>query len=49
MEYGISKMAVANEHDYELYAFSTNCFTFTSTKSCKLARGRLLSGIRGVN
>ena len=42
-------MAATNEPDHELYAFSTDFFTFTSTKSCKLTRGRLSSGIRGVN
>ena len=45
LTHGLSKMTVTNE----LYAFSTDFFTFTSTKSCKLARWRLSSGIWGVN
>ena len=55
LTHGISKRAATNEPDHELYAFSTDFFTFTSTihkrmtKSCKLARRRLSSGIRGVN
>ena len=42
-------MAATNEPDHELYAFSTDFFTFTSTNSCELARGRLSLGIWGVN
>ena len=51
LTHGIPKMAAADEHDHEHYAFSMDFFTFISTKSCELARGRLLSGsgIQGVN
>ena len=45
LTHGLSKMTSTNE----LYAFSTDFFTFTSTKSCELARGRLSSRIWGVN
>ena len=45
LTHGISKMAATNE----LFAFSTDFFTFASTKSCELARGRLSSTKRGVN
>ena len=41
LTHGISKMAETNEPDHELYAFSTDFFTFIRTKSCELARGRL--------
>ena len=49
LTHSIHKMAVADEHDHKHLLSQRIFFTFISTKSCELARRRLLSEIRGVN